>query len=104
MVAEKVEVESLSMNPGSAPTKWTCQGDTDYEFSESTKSEVGTTITLFVNEEGAEFLDAWKMRETLNRYCDFMPYPVALLNASDKEAKEDIINQTTPLWKKTHRQ
>ena len=100
MVAEKVEVESLSMVPGSVATKWTCHGDTDYEFSESTKSEIGTTITLFVNAESEEFLEAWKVRETLTRYCDFMPYPIALMNLNDKEAKEEIINETTPIWKK----
>jgi molecular chaperone HtpG len=100
MVAEKVEVESLSMVPGSTPTKWTCLGDTDYEFSESQKAEVGTTITLFLNSESEEFLDAWKLRETLNRYCDFMPYPISLLDLSQTEPKEDIINETTPLWKK----
>lgn len=100
MVAEKVEVESLSMNPSAVATKWTCKGDTDYEFTDSAKADVGTTITLFVNEDGMEFLDHWKMRETLSRYCDFMPYPVALINTAEKEAKEDIINQTTPLWKK----
>lgn len=107
MVAEKVEVESLSMVPGSTPTKWTCHGDTDYEFDESTKSEVGTTIKLFVGSDGEEFLDAWKLRETLTHYCDFMPYPIALINAEKTEGeekteenKEEIINETTPLWKK----
>lgn len=100
MVAEKVEVESLSMTPGSVPTKWTCHGDTDYEFSESTKSEVGTTIKLFISPESAEFLDLWKLKETLTHYCDFMPYPIAVVDAADQEAKEDIINETTPLWKK----
>ncbi len=100
MVAEKVEVESLSMVPGSTPTKWICLGDTDYEFTESTKSEVGTTIKLTINAESEDFLDAWKVRETLTRYCDFMPQPIALLDLSDKEAKEEIINETTPIWKK----
>src|SRR5690606_22821520 len=100
MVADKVEVESLSMIPGSVATKWTCHGDTDYEFSSSDKKEVGTTITLHINHESEEFLDKWKLRETLNRYCDFMPYPIALIDKDDKEAKEDIINETTPLWKK----
>ena len=100
MVSEKVEVESLSMVAGSIPTKWTCLGDTDYEFSESTKAEIGTTITLFINAESEDFLNAWKVRETLNRYCDFMPSPIALLDLSDKEAKEEIINETTPVWRK----
>lgn len=92
MVAEKVEVESLSMTPGAAPTKWTCMGDTDYEFSESTKEDVGTKITLHIGSDGEEFLDNWKLRETLNRYCDFMPYPISL--------GEELINETTPIWKK----
>ncbi len=100
MVAEKVEVESLSMHPGSVPTKWTCLGDTDYEFSDSTKSEVGTTIKLTINAESQEFLDKWKFQETLTRYCDFMPYPIALTDKSNPEAKEEIINETHPLWKK----
>lgn len=92
MVAEKVEVESLSMTPGAVPTKWTCMGDTDYEFSESTKADIGTKITLHIGSDGEEFLDNWKLRETLNRYCDFMPYPITL--------GEELINETTPIWKK----
>lgn len=100
MVADKVEVESLSMVPGSVPTKWTCLGDTDYEFSDSAKAEVGTTIKLTINAESEEFLDKWKFHETLSRYCDFMPYPIALTDKSEAEPKEEIINETHPLWKK----
>lgn len=100
MVAEKVEVESLSMIPGSVPTKWTCLGDTDYEFSESGKSEVGTKITLFIGSDGEEFLDKWKLRETLTHYCDFMPYPITLKDVAEENATEEIINETQPLWRK----
>lgn len=100
MVAEKVEVESLSMHPGSLPTKWTCHGDTDYEFSGSTKNEVGTKITLFIGSDGEEFLDKYKLEETLGRYCDFMPYKIGLVDLNEKEASETIVNETQPLWKK----
>lgn len=100
MVAEKVVVESLSMQPGAKPAKWTCLGDTDYEFSESERDVVGTKITLHINEESAEFLDKWKLKETLTHYCDFMPYPINLLDADDKEATAELINETTPLWRK----
>lgn len=100
MVAEKVEVESLSMTPGSIATKWTCLGDTDYEFSDSTKSEAGTTIKLYISGDSEDFLDSWKLKETLSHYCDFMPYPVGLLDLSQTEATEEIINETTPIWKK----
>ena len=92
MVAEKVEVESLSMVPGSVPTKWTCLGDTDYEFSDSDKAEIGTKITLFIGPDGEEFLDNWKLKETLNHYCDFMPYPIHL--------GEELINDVAPIWKR----
>lgn len=100
MVAEKVEVESLSMAPGSKPTKWTCLGDTDYEFSESTRTEVGTKITLFIGTDGEEFLDKFKLSETLGRYCDFMPYKITLKDLNETDATEEIINETEPLWKK----
>ncbi len=117
MVADKVEVESLSMNEGATPTKWTCEGDTDYEFTKSDKSEVGTTITLYINEESKDFLQSYKTRSTLRNYCDFMPYPIELIDLNErtkifeenlkaekeedkKEIGIDIINETEPLWKK----
>lgn len=100
MVAEKVEVESLSMTPGSKPTKWTCHGDTDYEFSDSTRDVVGTKITLFIGHDGEEFLDKYKLSETLTRYCDFMPYKITLKDVNETDATEEIINETEPLWKK----
>jgi len=100
MVASKVEVESLSMHPGAKAAKWSCEGETDYEFSDSDRSVVGTRITLHINEESKEFLDKWKLRETLTRYCDFMPYPIYLIDREDKEENKDQINETTPLWKK----
>lgn len=117
MVADKVEVESLSMQEGSKATKWTCAGDTDYEFTNSEKTTVGTAITLHINEESADFLNSWKTRQTLTQYCDFMPYPIQLVDIAEnnrieaenaKAEKEedkkpiphDIINETTPLWKK----
>jgi molecular chaperone HtpG len=100
MVGEKVEVDSLSMSPGSTPTKWTCMGDTDYTFSDSARTEIGTKITLFISSDGEEFLDKWKFQETLTHYCDFMPYQITLKDVNDKEGKEETINETQPLWKK----
>ena len=117
MVADKVEIQSLSMSEGAHATKWTCNGETDYEFSSSDKKDIGTEITLFINEENKEFLDSWKTRSTLTQYCDFMPYPIELVDLNEnarieeenaKAEKEedkkpiniDIINETTPLWKK----
>jgi molecular chaperone HtpG len=117
MVADKVVVESLSREEGSIPTKWTSEGETEYEFSDSTKTDIGTEITLHINEESTDFLQAWKARETLTAYCNFMPYEIQLIDTQevariteenlkaekeeDKKAiTDDIINDTTPLWKK----
>ncbi len=102
MVSSRVEVESLSMTEGAKPTKWICDGDTDYTFEESSKADVGTKITLHINEESEEFLNAWKVSSTLKKFCDFMPYEI---NVRDAEAKEEsahpgIVNDTQPLWKK----
>lgn len=117
MVADKVEVETLSMNEGSTPTKWVCEGDTEYAFEASDKADIGTTITLHINEESKDFLEIYKTRATLTNYCDFMPYPIELIDVAtraqvfeenlkaekeeDKKPIEiDIINNTAPLWKK----
>lgn len=133
MVADKVEIESLSYVEGSKPTLWVCEGNTDYTFQVSTRQEVGTKITLYVNEDGKEFLEGHKTREVLTRYSRFMPYKIQFLDIfAEKERKErekaerekakaegkeeskeaqttdsaadediiDIINETTPLWKK----
>jgi len=102
MVSSRVVVESLSMTEGARPTKWICDGDTDYTFEESAKSEVGTTITLHINEESEEFLNAWKVSSTLKKFCDFMPYEITVRDAEAKEesAHPGIVNETQPLWKK----
>jgi molecular chaperone HtpG len=101
MVANLVEIDSLSMNEGSAPTHWSCKGDTEYTFSASTKNTIGTTITLHLNEESMEFLDKWKLQATLKNFCSFMPYPIFVADSEDKaEDNKDSINDTNPLWKK----
>lgn len=118
MVADKVEVESLSMNQGAKAIKWVCEGETDYAFSDSQLDQVGTKITLHINSESEEFLDEFKISETLRKFCDFMPYQISVIDTekgpvypkkedgSDDTSKEPtphqptLINETTPLWKK----
>ncbi len=104
MVADKVEIETLSWQEGSKPSKWICEGDTEYTFSDSQRTEVGTSITLHINKESEEFLNDWKVVETLKKFCDFMPYPIEV-KKSEKPEKEDQldhwkVNETEPLWKK----
>jgi molecular chaperone HtpG len=108
MVADKVEVETLSWKPGSTPTKWICEGDVDYTFSESKKDSVGTEITLHINEESKEFLGVFKVLDILRKYCDFMPTKIQVTDAT-VTTKEDgtvegpksyDVNETKPLWKR----
>jgi molecular chaperone HtpG len=102
MVSTRVEVESLSMNEGAVATKWICEGETDYTFESSDKKEVGTKITLHINSESEEFLNAWTVSSTLKKFCDFMPYEITV---KDAEAKDEaghpgVVNETQPIWKK----
>ncbi|PIP91819.1 MAG: molecular chaperone HtpG [Bdellovibrionales bacterium CG12_big_fil_rev_8_21_14_0_65_38_15] len=101
MVSTKVEVETLSMKDGAKPTKWTCLGDPTYTFSESNKTEVGTSITLHLAEDSQEFLNKFKVNETLRKFCDFMPYPISVNEVNEKNDDEPtVINETKPLWRR----
>ena len=112
MVADKVEVETLSWKEGSTPTKWICEGDVDYTFNPSTKDTVGTSITLHINEESNEFLQVFKTLDILRKYCDFMPYKIEVVDTEIRETedadgnkktegpKSYDVNETEPLWKK----
>ena len=103
MVADKVEVDSLSWQEGAKPTHWSCNGDVDYTFSESNKKEVGTEITLHMNDDSKEFLSEYKVLDLLRKFCDFMPYTIEVLDETKKDDKEyqpKKVNETEPLWKK----
>ena len=100
MVADVVTVDTLSYKEGSTAVKWTCQGDVDYTFDTGERTEAGTTITLKVSEDSKDFLNKWKVSETLRRYCDFMPWDVSVLDAEEKDAKAEVFNEKLPLWKK----
>jgi molecular chaperone HtpG len=102
MVSTRVEVETLSMTEGSTPAKWICEGETDYSFETSTKSDIGTKITLHINEESEEFLNAWKVSTILKKFCDFMPYEIMVLDseAKDENGNPGLVNDTQPIWKK----
>lgn len=109
MVAEKVQIDTLSYMEGAEPVKWVSSGDNKYEMSESDRKSRGTTVTLYVSEDGKEFLDEYKMKEVLLKYCAFMPYEIYLIDASSKkkdekgsDEKEELkpLNDTNPLWLK----
>lgn len=101
MAASEVEIDTLSYIEGASAVHWVSDGGTDYEITEGTKKERGTTITLHISEESKEFLDAFKIREILNKYCAFLPVEIYLVDKSQEEEKEvSPINDTNPLWLK----
>jgi molecular chaperone HtpG len=101
MVAERVEIDTLSYQEGAEAVKWNCAGGTEYELSPSDRKERGTTVTLFLDEEGTEFLDEFKLREIIEKHCSFLPTEIYLENEME-EKKEDRkpLNDTQPLWVK----
>ena len=103
MAADRVRIDTLSMNEGAQAVGWECSGETDYVFGKSSRSEVGTLVTLFINEENKEFLNAWKVNETLMKHCRFMPWKIIVDDKSrqnEKDYKPSVINEDRPLWKK----
>lgn len=88
MVANKVEIDTLSFRSEAQPAKWSCADGIDYEMDAGTRTEHGTTITLFLSEDGEEFLDETKLYDALHKYCAFMPVPIFVDVIEEKEETE----------------
>lgn len=78
MVANEVHIDTLSWQEGATPVHWECDGGTEFDMTEGTKDTVGTTITLFVNEDVLEFCNEYRAREVIKKYCSFMPTEIYL--------------------------
>ncbi len=92
MVADEVHIDTLSYREGATPVHWECDGGTEFSMEDGDKAEVGTTITLFLNEDCLEFCNEYKAREVVKKYCSFMPTEIYLSKADTKETqiiKED---------------
>ena len=116
MVADSVEIDSLSYIEGAEPAKWVCDGSMEFDMSKGSRSSRGTDIVLNIAEDSTEFLEEYKIREILHKYCSFLPVEIYLENANkpepeekpegeeneDKPEKEEPkpINNTNPLWMK----
>ncbi|MDR3693705.1 molecular chaperone HtpG [Mucilaginibacter sp.] len=115
MVADQVEIETLSYQEGATPAHWTCDGSTEFEITEGSLAERGTEITLHINKDGEEFLSKHRLQEILDKYCKFLPVPIKFGTTTqeeedgvDEEGKtkyksvetDNIINDTNPIWTK----
>ena len=90
MVADEVQIDTLSYKEGATPVHWVCDGGTEYEIGEGNRTEVGTEITLFLNEESLEFANEYRAREVIEKYCSFMPVEIFLSKANAEQAYETI--------------
>ncbi len=90
MVADEVHIDTLSYKDGAEAVHWECDGGTEYTIADGTRTEVGTEITLFLNEESVEFANEYRMREILEKYCSFMPVEIFLSNANAEQEYETI--------------
>ncbi|MGZ3633197.1 MAG: molecular chaperone HtpG [Parachlamydiaceae bacterium] len=93
MVADKVEINTLSQHPHSEPVFWSCDGSSEYLLNTGTKQAPGTEITLYINPENEEFLDEDRLKKLLEHYCSFLPFPI-YLNGKQMNSHE-------PLWLKS---
>ena len=109
MVADKVEINSLSYQKGAKSARWICEGGLEYEMSEGTRTERGTEIILHLGEDGKEFNNEYQIRAILNKYCSFLPVDVYLtVDGQDKPEESEAsekpeihpVNDTNPLWMK----
>ncbi|MEP2026194.1 MAG: molecular chaperone HtpG [Reichenbachiella sp.] len=116
MVADKVEINSLSHVEGAEPANWICDGSTEFEITAGTRKERGTDIILHINEESEEFLNQARIQGILSKYCKFLPVEIqfgqkdeSVPDGEDKDGKpqyktvkkDNIINNPTPIWTKS---
>ena len=107
MVAKKVEIITRSYQEGAQAVKWTCDGSPEFTIEDAVREDRGSDIILYIDDDCKEFLEKQKIQELLNKYCKFLPVPVAFgkktewKDGKQVETEEDnIINNVEPLWTK----
>lgn len=108
MVSKKVEIHTLSYKEGAKAMKWTCDGSPEYDMEECEKTERGTDIVMYIDDEEKEYLENNRISALLNKYCRFMPVPVIFGKEQEwKDGKyvdtdtDKVINNIEPLWTRT---
>ena len=106
MVANKVEIYTFSYQDGAKPIHWMCDGSPEYKMEEAEKNDRGTDVVVHLDKDAEEYLEENRINEVLNKYCKFLPVPIAFGKKKDyKDGKEvetdenNIINETKPIWK-----
>src|SRR6187551_3399761 len=76
MVADRVEIQTLSYQDGAEPARWICDGSTEFEINEGNRTSRGTDVILYINADSEEFLNRYKLQGILDKYCKFLPVPI----------------------------
>mgnify|MGYP002798231883 FL=1 len=92
MVADQVNIDTLSFQEGAKPVHWECDGSTEYDMGEGDRTQTGTEITLYLNEDCHEFSNVYRVREVLEKYCSFMPVEIYLSRHAE-EPETEIIDE-----------
>ena len=107
MVSKKVEIRSLSYKEGSKGVKWVCDGSPEFEMEETDKTERGTDVILYIDDDDKEFLEQDRIDALLKKYCRFLPVPVICGKIKEwkdgkyeETDKDNVVNATEPLWTK----
>lgn len=119
MVSKNVEIITKSYQEGAESARWICDGSTEFEITKGKRKEIGTDIILHIDKDNLDFLEDHKIREILNKYCKFLPFPIVFgekeENLKDKKGEDikdkddkpktkkvdDVINNPTPIWTKS---
>lgn len=96
MVADEVHIDTLSYKEGAKPVHWVSEGGTEYEMQDGNREEVGTEITLFLNEDSLEFANEYRAREIIEKYCSFMPVEI-FLSKANAETEYEVIDEAEVL-------
>jgi len=110
MVADDVHIDTLSYQNGAKPVHWECDGGTDFSMTEGSKTEIGTTVTLFLNEDCLKYCNEYEARSVMEKYCSFMPTEIYLskedtqetqtISASEKLESDIVVEEIQPEEKK----
>jgi molecular chaperone HtpG len=104
MVADQVEIDTLSYKEGAKAVHWNCNGGTDFEITEGSKTDIGTVITLHLNDDALKYDNEWEMREIIDKYCSFMPIEIYITKLpkdsetidADKKLDSDVVLEEIP--------
>ena len=104
MVADQVDIDTLSYKQDATPIHWTCNGGTEYEMTDGDKKTIGTTITLHLNDDCLKYDNEWEMREIIEKYCSFMPVEIYITKLpkdtetiqADQKKDDDVVVEEIP--------